>query len=213
MSETSDTLGAASAIGVRGPRGPALLGLVALANLLLVVGTLALEGSSEEGVRFVVRHTAKGAMLLFVAAFSASSLQALWPSAWSRYALKNRRWLGLSFAFTHLCHLAALVALGALYPDPFVKGLDAATLVGGGLAYVFVVAMAATSWNGAVRRLGASRWRLLHTVGSWYIWLIFFQSYLGRVASGDLFYVPFAGLLVVGAGLRWTRWIHSRRRA
>jgi DMSO/TMAO reductase YedYZ heme-binding membrane subunit len=193
-------------------RGPSLLAVVAAANVALVAAALALHGPSEEAIRFVVRHTAKGAVLFFLAAFSASSLQALWPTAWSRTALKNRRWLGLSFALTHLCHLAGLVALGWAYPDPFVENLDAATLVGGGLAYAFLVAMAATSWNGAVRRLGAGRWRALHTVGSWTIWLIFFQSYLGRALSMPL-YVPFAALLVACAGLRIARFVAVRRRA
>jgi DMSO/TMAO reductase YedYZ heme-binding membrane subunit len=194
------------------PRGPEILALAAAGNIALVAAALSLEGATEEGIRLVVRHTAKGALLFFVAAFSASSLQTLWPSAASRYALKNRRWLGLSFALTHLVHLGALVALGIAYPDPFVGGLSPVTLVGGGIAYLFLVLMAATSWNGAVRRLGPTRWRLLHTVGSWYIWLIFFQSYLGRAVS-DPFYVPFAGLLVACAGVRATRWVGARRRA
>lgn len=206
------TVSRTAARAARLPRGPRIVAFAAAGVLGLVSAALAIAGASEEGIRIVVRHTAKGALLLFLAAFSASSLHALWPSAFSRWALKNRRWLGLSFALVHLSHLFALVALGIAHPDPFLGDLDGATLAGGGLAYLFVVLMAATSWNGAVHFLGAGRWRALHTVGSWIIWLIFFQSYLGRAVS-DPFYVPFVALLLGSAGVRAGRFAVARRRA
>jgi DMSO/TMAO reductase YedYZ heme-binding membrane subunit len=162
-------------------------------------------------VRTVVRHSAKIALLCFAAAFSASSLHSLFPSRTSRYLLGNRRMLGLSFALSHGLHLAALVALGLWFPDPFVGTLDAVTLVGGGIAYLFVLLMAATSWDGAVRALGPKRWRLLHTIGGWYIWTVFTQSYLPR-ALADVSYAPFAALLLAAAGLRIARWRVVRRR-
>ena len=160
----------------------------------------------------MVRETAKGAMLVFVAAFSASSLQALWPSPTSRWMLKNRRGLGLSFAMTHLVHLASLGTLAMWFPDPFVADLDVVTLVGGGLAYAFLVAMASTSWDGAIRAMGARRWRLLHTVGGYYIWFIFFQSYLGRALEHPI-YAPLTGVLVACLGLRLARRLTLRRRS
>lgn len=197
---------------MRLPRGPQLIACVAYLDAALVVAALLAEGPSEEGVRIVVRATARIGVLCFAAAFSASSLQSLFPSAASRYLLENRRMLGLSFAMTHFLHLAALVALGVWFPDPFVGSLNAVTLVGGGIAYLFILLMAATSWDGAVRWLGPKRWKLLHSVGGWYIWFIFTQSYLPRAAA-NVFYVPFAAVLVATLGLRTARRRALRRRA
>lgn len=182
----------------------------ALALLALAAGLL--HGFSEESVRVVVRWTAKIAVVLFAAAFSASSLRVLWRSETTRFLMVNRRRLGLGFALAHGVHLLALIVLGLAFPTPFVDDLNAVTLVGGGLAYAFVLAMAATSNDASVRRLGARRWRALHTVGGWYVWLIFTQSYAPRAAANPA-YVPFAALLVGVAGLRIARWQRVRRGA
>lgn len=181
----------------------------AVALVVLLGAAFGTAGWSEAGVRIVVRWTAKIAVVLFAAAFAASSLRAFWRGDATRWLMVNRRRLGLSFALAHFVHLLALVAIAVAFPHPFVDELNAVTLVGGGLAYGFVVALAATSNDASVRRLGARRWRLLHTVGGWYIWIIFTQSYVGR-AVADPAYVPFAGLLAGVLGLRIARRVRER---
>jgi DMSO/TMAO reductase YedYZ heme-binding membrane subunit len=128
----------------------------------------------------------------------------LWRSETSRWLLVNRRGIGLGFALAHSVHLAALVVIALAFPHPFVDELNVVTLLGGGLVYVFIFAMAATSNDRSVRHLGEKRWRLLHTAGSWYIWLIFAQSYLPRAFS-ELLYSPFAILLLGAPGVRIAR--------
>ncbi len=82
-----------------------------------------------------------------------------WPEL-----LRFRRLLGLlTFGY------ASLHLLGYAWFD---MGLDWADIVRdipkrpfvliGTLAFVLLLCMAATSWNGAIRRLGARRWQLLH---------------------------------------------------
>ena len=83
-----------------------------------------------------------------------SSLQRLLPNQGTLWLLHNRRQVGLLFAWSQLLHLLALVALGQSYPGPFLVHLSAVTLTGGGLAYFFTFAMAATSNDRAVRWLG-----------------------------------------------------------
>jgi len=180
--------------------------LSAMGVALLLVVAFLIAGWSEEAVRFVVRWTAKIGVVLFAAAFSASSLRELWRVDATRWLRANRRGLGLSFALVHTTHLAALIALGVNFPDPFVGGLDPVTLVGGGLAYAFMFAMAATSNDASVRRLGLKRWRRLHTVGGWYIWFIFAQSYVPRAVLEDPELLPLAALTLAVPALRLVRW-------
>jgi sulfoxide reductase heme-binding subunit YedZ len=189
-----------------------LIPLTALALVALLAAAAAAAGWSEESVRIVIRWTAKIAVVLFAAAFSASSLRVFWRSDATRFLLLNRRRLGLSFALAHTVHLIALMALGVAFPSPFLDDLSIVTLVGGGGAYVFMFAMAATSNDASVRRLGLVRWRRLHTVGGWYIWAIFTQSYVPR-ALVDLAAVPFAALLFGVLGLRVARRVRVRRAA
>ena len=192
--------------GFRGPRVAVVLSLAlaALAGLQLAVW-----GSGEEGIRVLVRSSARSSVLLFSLAFTASSARVLWQNGVTKWLLANRRYLGLSYAASHAIHLLALIAL---YPasDDFRTSLNAVTLVGGGIAYAFTAAMAATSNDASVAALGRRRWTLLHTVGGWFIWFVFAQSYLPRAFLYPA-YLPAAGVVLAVPALRGAR--RMRRRA
>src|SRR5262245_41716932 len=67
-------------------------------------------------IRAVIRGTAFTSSLPFLAAFTASSVQRLWPSPAGRWLMTNRRYLGLSVAASHLWHLLAILTLVAWSP-------------------------------------------------------------------------------------------------
>ena len=150
--------------------------------LLILCGCLAIlyfaliMPGSEDGLRRMIRVSGRVSALVFSVAFATSSLQRLLPNQGTLWLLHNRRQVGLLFAWSQLLHLLALVALGQWYPEPFLVHLSAVTLTGGGLAYFFTFAMAATSNDRAARWLGPARWRRFHQVGSWWIWIIFAQT-------------------------------------
>ncbi len=129
-------------------------------------------------------------------AFTASSLHRLWPAPATRWLLTNRRYIGVSFAASHALHLAALISLGLVFPDRFRAETPALVFFGGGIAYLFIAAMALTSSNRAQVWLGR-RWRLLHLVGGHYIWLIFAGDYLPAAFTGPVH--AFFALLVLAA--------------
>ena len=178
-----------------------IVGWCTAALSAMVAVLLALNGAGEEGVRSVVRHTAQTSFALFIAAYSASSLRAFWRTDGTKWLLANRRYVGVSFAVSHTLHLASLVALYQV-AESFRTSLNAGTIVGGGLAYVFLYAMAATSFDRTAALLGQRAWKRLHTVGMHYIWLIFFLSYLPRAILQSPAYAPFVVLLLSGLGLR-----------
>lgn len=184
-----------------------LLFVLIAALLAMSAIVIAVAGTGIDGTRMLIRATARSSLLIFLAAFTASSLLRLWPAPATRWMIRNRRWLGLGFAFSHLIHLIAILWLFGMYggqtPAPPMR-----TIVGGGIAYVFILLLAATSWNGAVRALGARNWQRLHKAGVWYIWLIFMVSYGGRAATNPLYLPP--ALLLIGAAL--LRVLASRRR-
>lgn len=185
-----------------------LLFVLIAALLAMSAIIIAVAGTDIGGTRMLIRATARSSLLIFLAAFTASSLVRLCPAPTTRWMIRNRRWLGLGFAFSHLIHLVAILwlfgAYGGQTPPPPMR-----TIIGGGIAYVFILLLAATSWNGAVRALGARNWQRLHKAGVWYIWLIFMVSYGGRAATNPLYLPP--ALLLIGAAL--LRVLASRRRA
>jgi len=87
-------------------------------------------------------------------------------------------------------------------------------LSGGGLAYLLIALMAVKSTNPALRWLGPN-WRRLHLVGSWYVWLVFLNTYLGRVLEGRepaWLYGGITALMLGAAALRIAAGVQKRAR-
>lgn len=195
-----------NAADVKRGRWWALWLIVALVSVITALA-MATQPPGVAAIRLAIRVTARTSLLLFCTAFAASALAGWWRSPVTRALLIYRRQIGLGFAFSHALHLAAIVAFSRVAPDQFAKVSNIVTYLGGGLGYLFIAAMAATSFDRSARWLGARRWRLLHGVGGYYVWLIFANSY-GRRALHDPFYRPMLALLVVAMAVKlgWVAW-------
>lgn len=183
---------------------PLLFGLVV--GLTAMLGGMASGFLPVDGWALAARWTARVGFPLFLLVYSASALARLWPGGWRRTLLRDRRFWGLGFAACHTVHLFALAVFLKLGEETRPVG----TLIGGGLAYALLYAMAATSTDAAMRRLGRN-WKRLHSTGIHYLWLIFTLSYAGRIIEPDSRLTGLIGLsLALGAlGLR----IAARRKA
>src|SRR5690348_12947577 len=126
--------------------GWSLVGWTAVVVGAIVALLLAVYGTGEEGVHAVIRHTAQTSFVLFMAAYLASSLRVFWRNDTTKWLLANRRYLGVSYAVSHTYHLVFIAILVATSSE-FRSGVNAVTIVGGGGAYLFMYAMAATSFD------------------------------------------------------------------
>jgi methionine sulfoxide reductase heme-binding subunit len=178
-----------------------IVGWAAVALAAMVALILAIAGTDEPALRLLVRATARSSVVLFSLAFAASALRRVWPTAASRWLLTNRRQLGVSFAVSHLVHLLAILALFGWSFQRMVSETAGLTLVFGGIAYLFIAAMTATSFDRTAAWLGAQRWKRLHTVGAYYIWGIFMLNF-GVLAFSSALYWPFALILTTAFVLR-----------
>lgn len=153
---------------------PMAMGL-ALSLLALMAG-LTVGTTLHESWHLAARWTARVGLPIFLLTYLASSLVRLSPAPWSRALARDRRWWGLGFAASHSVHLVALTIATSLDPEP----RTFASLVPGGTAYVFILAMTVTSSNAAMRGMGRN-WKRLHTAGMHVIWLIFTLAYAKRI--------------------------------
>jgi sulfoxide reductase heme-binding subunit YedZ len=177
------------------------VGVAAAAILALVGIAIAITPDPGEAAARAVRVTARTSVALFLAAFTAAALWRLWPNAWTRWQRQNRRYLGVSFAVSHGVHLVAIFWLQHVRPVEFAQSVTVVTWMGGGLAYVFIAAMAATSFDRTTQMIGPRAWKILHTTGSYYIWLIFANSYIGRAVAMPE-YIPAAALVLLALAVR-----------
>jgi DMSO/TMAO reductase YedYZ heme-binding membrane subunit len=178
----------------------ALVGWSAVVVLLLVAAVFVVLGVGEPGLRSGIRVTARTSVALFLAAFVASACAALLPSRLSKWLLRNRRALGVSFAVSMGVHGALIVALWQTHRESFLASVAPTTLLGGGVGFVFIALMAATSFDRTAALLGRRAWKVLHTVGMYYLWVVFAFSYVPRAQAPA--YALLFGLLLLALGLR-----------
>ena len=173
-----------------------IVGWVAAAVTLMTGLLVWQHGLGDEGLRIVLRATARTSLALFLAAFVASSLRRLVRTPLTDWLLRNRRQLGVGFAVSHAVHGWAIVSLLRL-------GIDVGTLVLviAGFGYVLIAAMTVTSFDRTTAWLGPRAWRRLHATGVWYLWFVFTVTYVVPAAS-DLLAAVSLGALLLALGVR-----------
>ncbi len=165
-------------------------------------------GFDETTTRQAIRMSARIAVVLFSFAFMASSLQYFFKNVFTWWLRMNRKYIGISFAIIHLIHLCFLLILQTNFHPVFNKA-KTISLIGGGMAYIFLVLMLLTSFSAFSKYLSKKQWTILHTVGGYWIWYIFIRSYVKR-ATTESEYIPLVVLLVVVIGLRLVRVVNNK---
>ena len=138
---------------------------------------LGVVGTSDESMGAVLRLSARVAFIVLLVIFVARPLQQILGTPATAALLRNRRLVGIAFAGIHTAHLSLLVLRANQMPD-FELSLTANYL--GALTYLVIYLMLITSYDGPARALGSKRWKILHKVGLYWIFVIFLQTQLPR---------------------------------
>ena len=176
--------------------------LFAVLTLVLAGLSLWIAGMRQfetDGVRLVIRFTARTSLLFFCLAFSAGALARLWPNAWTRWQRRNRRYLGVTFAASHGIHAIAIACFAAMDPTGFMAATSSASFLFGGIGYAFILAMTATSFDRSAQAIGPRAWRILHLSGGHYLWFQFMVSFGKRIPGMPLYALFLIPLLLVMA--------------
>ena len=174
----------------------AVLGLTLTALSLWISGMRQFE---VDGVRMMIRFTARTSLLFFCLAFGAVALARLWPNAWTRWLRRNRRTLGVTFAASHAIHAIAIGCFAVMDPTGYAAATNIASYIFGGIGYAFIIAMAATSFDRTAQAIGARNWRLLHLTGGYYLLFQFTVSFGKRIPEMPLYALFLLPLLAVFA--------------
>ncbi|HCF26075.1 MAG TPA: hypothetical protein DEV81_02360 [Cyanobacteria bacterium UBA11049] len=176
------------------------------ATALLVASIVAIYGTGEPGIRLWLKVTGRTDTIPFAAAFIASPLHQILPSTFSAWLVKNRRFLGISFALQHLLlHLPAVIWFLAIATLPL------AQIAIAGFAYVLIAAMLVTSFETPARWLGQQRWKILHKIGLFYVMFVFIATFLPKAVNAPITYAPFVTLLLGAVILRIVAFMRRQR--
>ncbi len=159
---------------------------------------LLVNGIDEASFRIAIRFTARSSCVLFLLAFIASSLRKLKLTPLSSWLITNRRYLGLSMAISHGFHAIAIAGVAILTTENMVRNNH-----GANLGYLFIILMTITSFPRPAAILGRRGWRILHTVGMYYLWLSFTVAFSERLNESWLIYFPFVLALALVLILRF----------
>ena len=178
-----------------------IVNLIVVSALILFLIFLGTAGFTEEGIRLIIRWSAKISVTSFCIAFVASGFHRWIQNSFSFWVLMNRKYFGISFAILHLIHLAALGFL-QYYFHPVFERAATTSLLAGGMAYLFLILMLLTSFKRFSKLLSKKQWVLLHTIGGYWIWGIFFSSYFKGVMRVEYWDLPFLILLITVFSIR-----------
>lgn len=176
-----------------------LFAVLTLALAGLCVWIAGMRGFEVDGVRMVIRFTARTSLLFFCLAFGAAALARLWPNVWTRWQRRNRRYLGVTFAASHGIHAVAIACFAIMDPAGYAASTNAASYIFGGIGYAFIIAMAATSFDRTAAAIGPRAWRILHLTGGYYLLFQFTVSFGKRVPDMPLYALFLVPLLIVMA--------------
>lgn len=179
-----------------------------LGVLAISLAAFALSADLVAGIRMVIRITARTSLLLFVLAFTASSLIVFHRSPATLWLRANRRQVGVAFALSHFTHAAAIIALARIDPVLFAALTTPASFIFGGAGYAVILAMFATSFDRTAALIGPKAWRWIHTAVAWFLAIMFVINFARRAVPMPGMYWPYMVLILAAIALR----IAARRR-
>lgn len=138
---------------------------------------------NEASLRTALHLTARITFVFFLGAFTGNALRDLWPCKFSLWLSRQRDLFLIAMAASHTLHLAAIIAFFQVVGWSKLKMV---TLLGGGLVYLLIYALAANAITRLSKREG------IYLIGSlkfeaislYLIWLIFALAFVPRLVSG-----------------------------
>lgn len=185
-------------------------------SIAMVAGMMRTELTSGPAVSSLIQLSVRCAVPWLYVAFTASSVQVLFPGSISLWLSRNRKYFGLSFAAAMAWQAFFILWMVTGYRDYYVNEVyvlrDA---IEGVVGYLFLLAMTVTSFMPVRKHMTPTNWKRLHKSGIYFLWAYAFSVYWWSlfyyedpVAIDYLYY--WGGFLAMG--LRIAAWGRKRRK-
>jgi hypothetical protein len=195
-----------------------LFWLIATPISIAIVFTMTrVDLSSAEGVSSMIQLSVRCAVPWLFLAFAASSLQVVFPGPFSRWLLRNRKFIGLCFAAAMAWQLTFILWLVGIHTEYYVNDVYVLSdVLEGVVGYAFLIAMVLTSFKFGRSLFSPKQWKLLHTSGIYWLWV-----YAWSVYWFNLFYYESPAVLIdyvyywgglLAWSLRMLAWTKKRRK-
>ena len=147
-------------------------------SIAVISKMLRVDLTAAEGVSSMIQLSVRCAIPWLFLAFAASSLNKIFPGSFSRWLLRNRKYVGLCFAAAMAWQLTFILWLVGIHTDYYVNDVYVLSdVVEGVVGYAFLIAMVLTSFKFGRSRLTQKQWKLLHTGGIYWLWFYAWSVY------------------------------------
>ncbi len=131
-----------------------------------------------ESTKSFLRATGRLAMFLFFFSFGASALNKIFNASWTKYLIRNRRYIGISTVILLWVHMLAIINLAMKDSHWFAISAPWYIIYPGGVVFLLAGVMGLTSNNFSQKKLGIKRWRKLHLIIGYIVLLTFIDEYM-----------------------------------
>ena len=185
--------------------------------LVMVIAMLRSDLTAAAGIREMIIFSVRWATPLIYVVAATSALQILFPGPLPMWLLRNRKYVGLTFAVAMAWQGLFIFIVSFFHRDYYYKDIFAVRdELEGSTGYLFLGALVVTSFQRGRKYLNGKQWKLLHTSGVYFIWAYAFSVYWWNLyyyknpqAIDHVFY--WAGFLAFG--LRIAAWGKRRQQA
>ena len=156
-----------------------LFWLIAIPMFITIVVTMmGTDMSTASGVSSMIGFSVRLAVPFIFLVVAASSMQILFPGSFSKWWLRNRKYIGMCFAVAMSWQGLFIFIMSYFFRDYYFENVYLfRDELEGSIGYIFLPAMVVTSFHFGRKHLSAKQWKLLHKSGIYFLWAYPFSTY------------------------------------
>ena len=156
-----------------------LFWLIAIPMFITIVVTMmGADMSTASGVSSMIGFSVRLAVPFIFLVVAASSVQILFPGSFSKWWLRNRKYIGMCFAVAMSWQGLFIFIMSYFFRDYYFENVYLfRDELEGSIGYIFLPAMVVTSFHFGRKHLSSKQWKLLHKSGIYFLWAYPFSTY------------------------------------
>lgn len=164
-----------------------LFGLISLPMCAFIVfEALATDLAAGAGISHMIGYSVRWGIPFIYLVVAASSFNILFPSRYSKWWVKNRKYIGLCFATAMAWQGLFIFIVSTVYREYYFEEIYYfRDELEGTVGYIFLAFMVITSFEVGRRRVNPLQWKLIQKGGVYFLWAYPFSVYWW-----NLYYYP-----------------------
>lgn len=147
-------------------------------SILVILEMMSLDMSTAPAVSEMIGYSVRLAIPFIYIVVAASALQVLYPSVFSKWLLRNRKYFGLCFAAAMAWQGLYIFIVSTFFRDYYFESIYVLRdELEGTVGYIFLSFMILTSFQVTRKKITQKQWKLIQQGGIYILWAYPFSVY------------------------------------